>query len=289
MTTPTISLTPSEDRLKELLLDVAASIDASPDPASQDGQAAPSREPVTLRWAGGWVRDKLLGYQSHDIDVAINCMTGEEFGKRLGAFCDDPAVIQKYSMTPSDMGSVHNIKANPDKSKNLATATCKVFGADVDLVNLRKETYVADSRNPQVEFGTAEEDAIRRDATVNAMFYNLHTGQVEDFVGGLADMEARLIRTPLEPLQTFTDDPLRVLRLVRFASRLGFSIDPGTEQVMSDSRVLESLKIKISRERVGIEMEKMLQGGHAVPLLGRRSSSVVVTLTRVQATIPTWL
>lgn len=267
MATPTISLTPSEDRLRKLLLDVAASIDASPSPISQSEQGAHSREPLVLRWAGGWVRDKLLGAESQDIDVAINCMTGEEFGRRLGDFCDDPAVIKKYSITPKDLGSLHTIKANPEKSKNLATATCRVFDADVDFVNLRKETYAADSRNPQVEFGTAEEDASRRDATVNALFYNLHTDEVEDFVGGVPDLEAGLIRTPLEPLQTFTDDPLRVLRLVRFASRLGFSIDPDTEQLMADSRVLKSLQIKISRERVGIEMEKMLKGRDAAPPL----------------------
>jgi tRNA nucleotidyltransferase/poly(A) polymerase len=111
-----------------------------------------------------------------------------------------------------------------------------------------------------MEFGTAEEDALRRDATVNALFYNLQTDQVEDFTGGLRDMEKKLIRTPLEPFQTFMDDPLRVLRLIRFASRLGFSIDPAAEAVMGDPRVTEALKLKISRERIGIELEKMLKG-----------------------------
>ena len=267
MAAVSIHLTPGEKRLKGLLLDVAASIDASHHPTSQREQDASFNEHVVLRWAGGWVRDKLLGIETHDIDVAINCMTGEEFGKRLSNFCSNPSVIKKYGITDSDLGSLHTIKANPDQSKHLATATCRGFGVDLDFVNLRKETYADDSRNPQVEFGSAEEDAFRRDATVNALFYNIHTGEVEDFVRGLPDLNAGLIRTPLEPLQTFTDDPLRVLRLVRFASRLGFSIDPGTEKFMSDSRVLVSLETKIKRERVGIEVEKMLKGGRHTPRL----------------------
>lgn len=109
-------------------------------------------------------------------------------------------------------------------------------------MNLRKETYCQDSRNPQVEFGTAQEDALRRDATVNALFYNIHNRVIEDFTTGLSDMAAKLIRTPLEPLQTFTDDPLRVLRLVRFASRLGFAIDPKTERFMAHPRCWIPLK-----------------------------------------------
>ncbi|SPO02630.1 related to tRNA nucleotidyltransferase, mitochondrial precursor [Cephalotrichum gorgonifer] len=270
MATAVLELTQHEERLRELLLDVAASIDndcdgdgsRSPTDQNEQGTPAKKREPIVLRWAGGWVRDKLLGVQSQDIDVSINCMTGEDFGHRLRRFCDRPAIIEKHSITASDLGSLHTIKANPEKSKNLATATCRVFGADLDFVNLRKEIYADDSRNPQVEFGTPAEDASRRDATVNALFYNIHTRQVEDFVGGLDDLRSKLIRTPLEPLQTFTDDPLRVLRLVRFASRLSFSIDPETEAVMSDDRVLRSLKAKISRERVGIEVEKMLKGKH---------------------------
>jgi len=78
-----------------------------------------------------------------------------------------------------------------------------------------------------------------------------------------------LMRTPLEPLKTFTDDPLRVLRLIRFASRLGFTIDPAAAKVMADETVLRNLKVKISRERVGVELEKMLKGEHrlAMPLV----------------------
>jgi len=247
----TVQLNPRERQLKALLLDVAAYIDKDADN---------SREPLVLRWAGGWVRDKLLGIQSHDIDTAINCMTGFAFASKMRDFCEIPENVEKHSIGPTDIGNLHKIAQNPEKSKHLETVTTKVFGFDVDFVNLRKETYAEDSRNPQMEFGTAQEDALRRDATVNALFYNLHSGEVEDLTGGLRDMDQKLIRTPMEPFQTFMDDPLRVLRLVRFASRLEFSIDPAAEKVMGDERVLNALRLKISRERVGIELEKMLKG-----------------------------
>lgn len=248
----TLQLDPLEKQLKYLLLDVAAHIDKT--------EAKEHGDQVTLRWAGGWVRDKLLGRPSHDIDVAINSMTGEVFGNELRRFCEYPENVARHNLQPEDVGRLHKIAKNPEKSKQLETATVKLFGLDVDFVNLRTETYTEDSRNPQVEFGTAEEDALRRDATVNALFYNIHTGEVEDFVGGLPDMEAGIIRTPMDPFQTFMDDPLRVLRLVRFASRLGFRIAPSTKEFMGDSRVLEALRAKISRERVGTEVEKMLKG-----------------------------
>jgi tRNA nucleotidyltransferase/poly(A) polymerase len=134
------------------------------------------------------------------------------------------------------------------------------------LVNLRKETYSEDSRNPQMEFGTAEEDALRRDATINALFYNLNESKLEDLTKrGLDDMKKHIIRTPLEPYQTFKDDPLRVLRLIRFASRLGYKIDQETESAMQNEDISVALKLKISKERVLAELEKMLHGESTIP------------------------
>lgn len=257
-TMTTIQLDPKEHQLKRLLLDVAEHIDKN-DVVTKKAQEFDDGK-VVLRWAGGWVRDKILGRPSHDIDVAINCMTGEIFGNKLRDFCDVPENKRKHGLQDRDVGQLHKIEKNPDKSKQLETATVKIFGLDVDFVNLRTETYAEDSRNPQMEFGTAEEDARRRDATVNALFYNIHTDQVEDFVGGLDDMQAKLIRTPMDPFQTFMDDPLRVLRLIRFASRLGFSIEPSVKKFMGNESVLQALRAKISRERVGVEVEKMLKG-----------------------------
>jgi tRNA nucleotidyltransferase (CCA-adding enzyme) len=247
-----ISLTPRESQIRNLLLDVARQINES--------GTEKIKEPLELRFAGGWVRDKLLGIQSNDIDTAINAMTGEQFSGKLTEYLENPANLSKHGISKEEVGNIHKVAKNPEKSKHLETVGRKILGLDLDFVNLRKETYSEDSRNPQMEFGTAKEDAERRDATINALFYNLHTDKVEDFTGGLLDLKSKRIRTPLAPLQTFLDDPLRVLRLIRFASRLQFDIDKNTSDFMSYPSVLNALKLKISRERVGMELEKMLKG-----------------------------
>lgn len=245
-----IKLTEQEAKLRDFLIDVARHIDST---GELEG-------PLVLRWAGGWVRDKLLNIPSHDIDTAINLMTGFAFSMKMKEFLEDAKNLQNHGLAAKDVGNLHKIAANPEKSKHLETTTIKMMGFDVDFVNLRKETYSAESRNPQMEFGNAKQDALRRDATVNALFYNLHTDEIEDFAGGLEDLKIGLIRTPLEPRQTFMDDPLRVLRLIRFASRLNFVIDPNSEASMGDAAIRDALKLKISRERVGIEVGKMLRG-----------------------------
>ena len=243
-----ITLTDQEAKLRQLLLDVSEYI------GTLDGHAKPE-----LRITGGWVRDKLLGSQSMDVDVGINTMTGLEFGNLMKQYLDRPETKGKYDQ--SILGRLAKIEANPEKSKHLETVTTRILGLDIDLVNLRKETYTEDSRTPIMEFGTPEEDALRRDATINALFYNISTGEVEDFTGrGLQDMERKVIKTPLAPLQTFKDDPLRVLRCIRFASRLGYQIAEEDEQAMIDSDIKNELKRKISRERVGVEITKMLKG-----------------------------
>lgn len=251
-----ISLTPKESQLRQLLLDVARCIDESKE----------IKERIELRFAGGWVRDKILNVPSHDIDTAINMMTGAAFGLELKNYLDSPRNLEKHGIQASDVENLHVIAANPEKSKHLETITTRMMGFDLDFVNLRKEVYSDDSRNPQMDFGTAEEDAVRRDATVNALFYNLHSDMIEDFTTGLSDIEAKIMRTPLEPYQTFMDDPLRVLRLIRFASRLGFTIDPEAEACMGNPAILNALRLKISRERVGTEVEKMLRGMQVISI-----------------------
>ena len=243
-----IELTKKEHALRQLLLDTSEYI------GSLDGCQRPE-----LRFTGGWVRDKLLGTTSHDIDIGIDCMTGLHFGNLMKQY------LERQDLQTKDqrgvLGGLARIEANPEKSKHLETITTQILGFDIDLVNLRKETYSQHSRNPTMEFGSPEEDALRRDATVNALFYNLSSGQVEDFTGrGLRDMELKLIKTPLPPLQTFKDDPLRVLRAVRFASRLNYEIASEDRAAMSDDMIKEALKAKISRERVGIEVTKILRG-----------------------------
>jgi tRNA nucleotidyltransferase (CCA-adding enzyme) len=260
-----------ESTIRQLLLDVVDFIEKNP--VSKIKDAADSqvhipeelaRAPLELRWTGGWVRDKLLKVGSKDIDIAVNKMTGYQFGMRMKEYLDIEENAMKYAIPGTKNVAklkLHKIEANPDKSKSLETTTTKVFGLDLDLVNLRKETYTNESRNPKIEFGTPEEDALRRDATINAMFYNIHTSLVEDFTNrGLQDLEKGIIRTPLQPYTTFIDDPLRVLRLIRFATRYGYEIDQASQASMSSDDIKKAFLVKITRERVWQELEKMLKG-----------------------------
>lgn len=136
---------------------------------------------------------------------------------------------------------------------------------DIDFVNLRCESYSANSRIPQMHHGTPAEDALRRDLTINALFYNIHTGLVEDFTGrGLSDLQAGVVRTPLPSLVTLLDDPLRAFRLVRFACRFGFAINAEAATACRNSTVHANLAHKVSRERSRDEMFKMLRTSSAV-------------------------
>ncbi|KAL0950683.1 hypothetical protein HGRIS_007462 [Hohenbuehelia grisea] len=158
---------------------------------------------------------------------------------------------------------VAKISMNPEQSKHLETATFRVLDRMLDVVNLRSEEYAGDSRIPnQVAFGTPLQDALRRDITINALFYNIHTRTVEDFTEkGLDDLRSGIVRTPLAPTETFHDDPLRVVRCIRFASRFGFDMVPELEAAARDPITHEALKSKVSRERIGEEITKMMKGG----------------------------
>ncbi|CCD23259.1 tRNA adenylyltransferase NDAI_0B02240 [Naumovozyma dairenensis CBS 421] len=252
---PTINLTPIEKNICKLLNDYTLHYN--------ELHKHTTVEPLTLRITGGWVRDKLLGQSSHDLDIAINIMSGESFAMGLNDFLNKH--YQRYGIKPH---SIHKIDKNPAKSKHLETATTKLFGVEVDFVNLRAEEYTELSRIPiMTKFGTPLEDALRRDATLNALFYNIQKNKIEDFTQmGLKDLKMGILRTPLPPRKTFLDDPLRVLRLIRFASRFNFKIDEKVQKEMNDHEINVAFNSKISRERIGVEMEKILNGPN--PLLG---------------------
>mmetsp|Transcript_20492 Transcript_20492/g.28744 ORF Transcript_20492/g.28744 Transcript_20492/m.28744 type:complete len:568 (-) Transcript_20492:92-1795(-) len=231
-----ISLTPVEKKIFTFLLEVVHK----------------NKSGTTLRAAGGWVRDKILGQQSEDIDIALDNMMGKEFA----------TLVNKHLI---DIGEApHNIgviAAHPEQSKHLETATMKVYGLPIDFVNLRAEEY-ADSRIPVMRIGTPQEDAMRRDLTINSLFYNINQNIIEDFTGkGMADLAAGVIRTPLEPRQTFLDDPLRVLRTFRFACRLHFNLDDALVASIFDKEVKDSLLKKVSRERIGKELNGFFKEG----------------------------
>ena len=171
---------------------------------------------------------------------------------------------QEVQLLYNESGQGHSkgfgvIKANPDKSKHLETATINIEHQWIDFVNLRKEEYTQNSRIPTMEFGTPLEDAMRRDLTINSLFYNINLSKVEDFTGrGLDDLKAGIIRTPLKAHQTFLDDPLRILRTFRFAARYGYIIDEEILQALTQHDVLQMLQNKVSKERIGLELEPAL-------------------------------
>ena len=244
----TVTCTAEEERIFATLLEVVEKNDL----------------PVTLRVAGGWVRDKLLGKNSTDIDIAIDSLLGREFAELVNAH------LREKGETVHGVGV---IQSNPDQSKHLETATMRVHDVWLDLVNLRSENYSEESRIPEMTFGSATDDAFRRDLTINALFYNINLKQVEDFTGmGLKDLQDGVVRTPLPPKTTFLDDPLRILRAVRFASRFGFVLDDEIVSAAGDADVQCALRTKVSRERVGKEVSGMLRGpspGDAMTLLCR--------------------
>ncbi|KAI3990301.1 hypothetical protein MKX01_037640 [Papaver californicum] len=204
-----------------------------------------------LRVAGGWVRDKLLGKDCYDIDIAIDNMMGKEFCEKINEY---------LSFSGEETQGIGVIKSNPDQSKHLETATMRMFGEWIDFVNLRSEKYSENSRIPTMEFGSAEQDAYRRDLTINSLFYNINKKSVEDFTGrGLADLKAGKIVTPLPPKETFLDDPLRVLRAIRFGARFSFLLDEELKEAAASGEVRVAIVDKISRERIGKEIDLMIK------------------------------
>lgn len=218
------------------------------------------QQKIIVRVAGGWVRDKVLGLQTHDVDIALDCCTGVEFANFLKKY------MQEYER--EQIGKIGVIAANPAQSKHLETATMKVCGIEVDFCNLRHETYAEDSRIPTIMMGTPLEDAYRRDFTMNSLYYNLHSCEIEDWTRrGLDDLlNTQLVTTPLEAYTTFHDDPLRVLRAIRFAVRYGMQLSDELQKACMATNIHEELHRKVSRERVGKELEGMLSGKHANPI-----------------------
>ncbi|XP_028782087.1 putative CCA tRNA nucleotidyltransferase 2 isoform X2 [Neltuma alba] len=210
-----------------------------------------------LRVAGGWVRDKLLGKDCYDIDIALDNMMGTEFVDK----------VREYLLSVGeDAQGVCVIESNPDQSKHLETARMRLFDIWIDFVNLRSEEYAENSRIPTKQrFGTAEEDAYRRDLTINSLFYNINTDSVEDFTKrGISDLKSGKIVTPLPPKETFLDDPLRVLRAIRFGARFDFTLDEDLKRAAACDEVKEALAAKISRERIGTEIDLMVSGNQPV-------------------------
>lgn len=186
---------------------------------------------------GGYVRDILLGVESKDLDFV--CVgSGIELAKKVAATFDQHVPLSVF--------------------KNFGTAMIKLEEAELEFVGARKESYREDSRKPIVEDGTLKEDLERRDFTINALAVSLNSssyGELLDLFDGLKDLKRKTIKTPLEPGVTFSDDPLRMLRAIRFATQLEFDIDADTfEGIMQNAPRLEI----ISKERIIAEVNKII-------------------------------
>jgi len=186
---------------------------------------------------GGFVRDRLINRECKDIDVVC-----------LGSGI---SLAQKVSESLPD-------KPNVTVFKRFGTAMLKHGDLELEFVGARKESYDFDSRNPTVEEGTLEDDQNRRDFTINALAVDIsdeNFGQLIDPFDGLKDLSHGIIKTPLDPASTFSDDPLRMMRAVRFASQLGFEIDIRTRKGIEENA--HRLEI-ISQERISEELKKII-------------------------------
>lgn len=203
---------------------------------------------TTARVAGGWVRDKLLNRQSNDIDIVLDTHSGVSF---LTLFKEKSSLVQ--------MSNIGVIKVNPEKSKHLETAVVIIDGNFIDFMQLRTESYDK-TRIPVIKQGTIQEDVYRRDLTINALYYNINEDKIEDWTGfGINDLNDKIIRTPLDSRITFLDDPLRILRAVRFMVQLNFTIKDEIIIATKCKDVRLALRTKLSNERVGIEIMKIIK------------------------------
>ena len=201
---------------------------------------------------GGYVRDCFLGRSSDDIDVVVEG-SGVDFANKVAARLEEIEYSQHKTRH----------KINVSEFKTYGTAMIKYRGLELEFVGARKESYRKESRNPIVENGSLTDDQLRRDFTINAMAFSLCNedfGALVDPFGGLSDLERGIIRTPQDPDITFSDDPLRMLRAVRFATKLStpqlqFCITPECMEAMHRNR--NRLQI-LTRERIAEELNKML-------------------------------
>ena len=187
---------------------------------------------------GGFVRDKILGRNTKDIDIVC-----------IG---DGLQMATKFA-------GYFNPKPHVSLFKTYGTAQVKLTDIEIEFVGARKESYVRESRNPKVEPGSLIDDQNRRDFTINAMAIDLSAerfGTLLDPFNGLADLNSRIIRTPLAPEQTFDDDPLRMMRAIRFATQLDFVIEANTFKAIQ--QMADRIKI-VSQERITDELQKIMK------------------------------
>jgi putative nucleotidyltransferase with HDIG domain len=192
---------------------------------------------VAVYVIGGYVRDLLLNRKSKDIDFLI-IGNGIEFAEAVALKIGNKTAVNVF--------------------KNFGTAMLNYKGWEIEFVGARKESYRNDSRKPIVEDGNLQDDQNRRDFTINTLAISLakiNYGKVIDPFDGMKDIEQKLIRTPLEPNVTYSDDPLRMMRAIRFAAQLNFKIDAASLQAITENK--ERIQI-VSKERITDELNKIM-------------------------------
>ena len=205
---------------------------------------------------GGFVRDKLIGRDTKDADVV--CVgDGIKLAKEVAKHFNPVPRVNVYKT----YGTAH-IKLGSSKSNESSKISPNGEGEgdtfDLEFVGARKESYKYHSRNPEVAPGTLEDDQLRRDFTINALAVSLNNvdfGKLLDPFDGLHDLRKKIVRTPQDPLQTFSDDPLRMMRAIRFASQLAFTIEAKTLLAITENAYRIGI---ISQERITDELNKIL-------------------------------
>jgi len=228
---------------------------------------------------GGYVRDIFLERPSNDIDVVV-VGSGIQVAQELKQMLGKRAHLSVFK----NFGTAQ-VKFRSKADQTPTNATSDTLFTEVEFVGARKESYSHDSRKPIVEDGTLEDDQNRRDFTINAMAICLNKerfGELVDPFNGLADLEDGIIATPLEPDITFSDDPLRMMRCIRFATQLNFQIEDETFEALQ--RMADRIKI-VSGERIEVELNKIMMAPH--PSIGfeylQRSGLLNIILPEVAA------
>ncbi len=211
----------------------------------------------TMRVAGGWVRDKLMGKDSDDIDIAVSGGDGVAFANAVAMYDRETSsgrTGKAYELSLEKGGD----------SAGLRVGAIDIDGIKIDFVPLRTETYTEGSRVPRmVPTDDYTQDAKRRDLTINAMYYNIDTGEIEDPTNGMQDLKNKVLKTPVDPLATLTEDPLRAIRALRFLSKMnGFKLDPVLQDAISHPDIHSAWERKVAFERVRKELEGIAKGSN---------------------------
>ncbi len=216
---------------------------------------------VELRVAGGWVRDRILGKVSDDIDIAVTGGDGNIIAEAVRKF-DLEMTNGERTENPYSVSLEKTLPGEKSKSSGLKVGAIKILGIKIEFVPMRTEIYDSTSRIPRISStNDPKEDVKRRDLTINAIYYNIDSGKIEDYCNGVDDLKNKVLKTPVDPIVTLKEDPLRTLRALRFLSKMdGFKLDENLKKAIYNKEVHDAYSVKVAPERAKAELEKMMMG-----------------------------